>query len=189
MAKKHPTPDTENDIVETPKHQEIKIQGFTFTVPAPYAEGHVISEAEAYALNQTYAENLRNNFAKSVKDAQEAGGEVDTATLQEQLTEYAAGYTFQMRRSRGTTIVDPVMREAEKIARQMVIEGLQKRSIKLKDLQDGVLEGFIAKLLDKNPEIKEEAQRRVSLTVEASADLFASLEESAEGVDLQEAAE
>ena len=47
--------------------EQIIIQGVTFNVPTPYAEGHVLATNEASALNQLLHENLRNNFASKVK--------------------------------------------------------------------------------------------------------------------------
>ena len=51
----------------------ITIQGVEFTVASPYAEGHTITEAEAKALNQVRAENIRNNCAGLVKAANTEG--------------------------------------------------------------------------------------------------------------------
>ena len=51
--------------------KEITIAGQTFAVLQPYAEGHTITEAEAKALNQVRAENVRNNMAGKVKAAAE----------------------------------------------------------------------------------------------------------------------
>lgn len=180
MAKKH-TPAVEADENENPeiKLQEITIQGISFTIPAPYYEGYVVTAAEAAALNQTYAENLRNNFAKSVKAAAEADAQVDVETLQAQLTEYASTYEFQGRRRSVATPVDPVAREAYKIAKQAVVEALQKRSIKVKDLPEGKLDALIAGLIEKNPDITEEARRRVAVTTEATSDLFDSILDAA----------
>ncbi len=156
--------------------QEITIQDIVFRIPSPYHDGYTINAAEAAALNQTYAENLRNNFAKSVKQAKEAGAEVDVAELQAQLTAYAETYEFQGRRRSVATPVDPVGKEAHKIAKSMVTEALQKKGIKIKDLPEGKLESLIEDLLAKNPAIREEAERRVEATKAATVDLFDSLD-------------
>jgi hypothetical protein len=179
MAKKYPTIEADENENPEIKLQEITIQGISFTIPAPYFAGYVVTAAEAAALNQTYAENLRNNFAKSVKAAAEADAQVDVETLQAQLTEYAATYEFQGRRRSVATPVDPVAREAYKIAKQAVVEALQKRSIKVKDLPEGKLDALIAGLIEKNPDITEEARRRVAVTTEATSDLFDSILDAA----------
>ena len=51
--------------------KSITVQGFTLSVPVPYAEGHTLTEAEAAVLNQTLAENLRNNFGSQIKKSRE----------------------------------------------------------------------------------------------------------------------
>ena len=177
MAKKHAAETAE--ITSAPSAQEITIQGLTFVIPAPYHTGYVVSAAEAAALNQTYAENLRNNFAKSVKLAAEAGGEVDVAELQSQLTTYAEGYEFQGRRKSVATPVDPVLREATKIAKTSIVEALQAKSIKIKDLPEGKMESLIASLLEKKPEIMEEAARRVAAAKNVSSDMLNDLLDAA----------
>ncbi len=49
----------------------ITIQGANFNAPQPYDEGHVLTVNEASALNQVFAENLRNNFAARIKRSAE----------------------------------------------------------------------------------------------------------------------
>lgn len=87
----------------------IVVQGIEFSAPEPYTAGHVLLDNEASALNQTYAENLRNNFAGNVKEAKEAHGERLPSNIVEQLRDefesYAASYTFGVRRAGE---VDPV---------------------------------------------------------------------------------
>ena len=144
-------------------------------VPMPYFEGYQINVAEAAALNQTYAENLRNNFAKSVKQAKEAGAEVDHEALQAQLTEYANTYEFQGKRRSVAVPVDPVGREAHKIAKGIISESLQKKGIKLKDLPDGKMESLIEQLIEKNPAIREEAVRRVEAMKDATSGMLEQL--------------
>ena len=63
MAKK-PKADETAAAPTTASTDEITIAGQVFSVPVRYAAGHVLTEGEASALNQTYHENLRNNFAR-----------------------------------------------------------------------------------------------------------------------------
>ena len=46
---------------------DVTIAGNVFAVPLRYAAGHVITEGEASALNQTLCENVRNNLAPKIK--------------------------------------------------------------------------------------------------------------------------
>lgn len=53
---------------ETPR-KDIQIAGLVFKAPTPYAEGHPLTANEASALNQTYLENVGNNFRAKVTQA------------------------------------------------------------------------------------------------------------------------
>jgi hypothetical protein len=113
-------------------NKEITIQGVAFTVTQPYAEGHVVTEAEAKALNQTRSENIRNNMAKAVKDAKAEHGDTlpeDVLTsLGQAVSEYDKAYVFTLasvgggRKSR-----DPVEVEAGKIARAAIMGKLDAK--------------------------------------------------------------
>lgn len=90
--------------------ETITIAGRTFQAPIRYSAGHVLSEHEASALNQTFHENLRNNFAKRAKDSENPGS-------QEEFDEYAAKYEFGARRAGGPRASgDPVLAEAVRLA-------------------------------------------------------------------------
>lgn len=103
---------------------QIMIQGKVFTVTPPYTAGHVIQENEAYALNQTWKENLRNNFAKTVADGDENG--VSQEDLQEKLDAYAQTYAFGVRTGGGRT-TDPVEQEARRLAKAWVLARLKRQ--------------------------------------------------------------
>jgi len=147
--------------------QQLTIQGMEFTAPAPYAEGHPLSAAEAVVLNQTFGENLRNNFAKRVKDAKDKAGEgkeLDAAAVKSLVDEFAAyaeEYEFAGKRRGGTSKLDPVTREARKIAKGIVLEALKKKDMDVKTLPEGKLEELISLTIEKRPSITEEAQRRI----------------------------
>lgn len=159
---------------------EITIQGLGFIVPQPFAEGHVLTAGEASALNQTFAENLRNNFASEVKEAKDkwkvdqgndpkAEGfdkievpldQLDKDTLQEKFDAYAAEYEFGVRRSGTRVIVDPVEREAYKIAEKRIKDALKAKNIKLDSVPKEKMEEYVEGVLAKYPEIRDEAKRR-----------------------------
>lgn len=111
--------------------ETITIQGHDFNVAPKYAVGHVLTENEAATLNQTLFENLRNNFAKQVKDAK---GEAEALTaeqlsqLQSKLDEYASKYEFGVRVSSGPRApADPVGKEAFTIAKEAVKNAIRKK--------------------------------------------------------------
>lgn len=112
-------------------YDEITIQGQVFKVPIRYSAGHALTEGEAGALNQTYHENLRNNFAKKVSEGTEAG--VTKDILQQQLDDYANDYQFGVRTGGGGFRGDPVMTLAMNIGREMVRQAIKAKGLDLEE--------------------------------------------------------
>lgn len=147
-------------------HRELIVSGHTFSVPVPYAEGHTINAAEAHTLNQTRVENVRNNlnarFAKAVK---EHGENIPAEHLEPLLAEgqaYAHEYTFNGASRLGPRAsLNPVEAAAHKIAKDLIAAHLRQKKTAIKDLPEGKLEELVKYLLEKRPDITEEAQRRV----------------------------
>src|ERR1700738_2921098 len=109
---------------DTPKG-EFTIAKQTFSVFIPFAEGDILTAGEAAALNQTFSENVRNNFAKTVKAHTEAGS-LDLETLHSALDDYMGEYQFGFRRTRepGEKVEsvprNPVATRALELAREAV---------------------------------------------------------------------
>lgn len=167
--------DTDNGTSAAPASQSIVIQGFDFTIPAPYSEGAVLTANEASALNQLYAENVRNNSASRIKSAKEVAekagvefsldttlvGEGDDAvTLRASIEDYAANYEFGARRTSSKEPVDPIQREAFRIAKEVVGGQLAAKSIKIKDLAEGVYDQHIESVA-KMEKVQKLAAKRV----------------------------
>ena len=169
----------------------IKIQGYLFEILQPFAEGPtVLTAGQAGALNQTRAENIRNNGAswlirrlKAHNDALIAKGlepltedddapEEILAEFRAYVAELDATYDFSARRTRAPA--DPVEREAYKIAASKIREKLVENKIEIKSLADGQFEALVNKLLEARPEIREVARRRVE---EAAAIASVTLDE------------
>lgn len=99
----------------------LTIEGEIFDCPEDVAivVGAPLDEGMVATLQQTRRENLRNNFAKKVKDAKANGGitpEIHTA-----FAEYAAQYKFGVRQPGAPRIVrDPIEREAMKLIRSAI---------------------------------------------------------------------
>lgn len=155
--------------------QAIVIQGYDFTIPAPYAEGHALTANEAAAFNQLYAENIRNNSASRIKAAKEAaekqgvefsldtwmvGEGEDAVTLRASIEDYAAGYEFGARRTSTKEPVDPVQREAFRIAKEVVSKQLSDKGIKQKDLAEGVYDAHV-ETVSKLEKVQKLAAKRV----------------------------
>jgi hypothetical protein len=102
--------------------QEVTIAGEVFKVAPRYEAGHVLLENEAGALNQTFFENIRNNMAKAVQEAKDAGA-FDQDIMQDRITAYADEYEFGARRGPGAP-KDPVMAEALKLAKKAISKAL-----------------------------------------------------------------
>lgn len=155
----------------------ITIQGLEFEVPRPFKAGsHELTAGEAHALNQTMAENLRNNFASVIKDAIEAYrkanslaaeaevpvGNLDHDDLQSQLDKYAGEYKFREGGGGGTrTPTDPVERESVLIATAKVKAKLSEKGIKLNSVSKEKMAELVKAVIEKYPDIKAEAERRV----------------------------
>lgn len=132
--------------------KEITIQGVTFAATQPYAEGHVVTEAEAKALNQVRAENLRNNFASKVKAAKgdaESLTDAQIAELSAEFAEYDASYVFTLASvGGGKRETDPVAVEARRLAKAAIAAMLSDKGRKLKDIDKDKLDAAIATLAD-----------------------------------------
>lgn len=112
--------------------KEITVQGVTVSVSAPYVEGQTLTEAEAKALNQVRAENVRNNQAKAIKELKETV--TDEAELQKQaqalISAYDAEYVFTLASvGGGRAALTPVEKEAKAIARDYIAAQLKEKGI------------------------------------------------------------
>lgn len=159
---------------ETPMH-EITCAGITLSAPAPYAEGHTLTPNEAAVLNQTLAENLRNNFASKVKAAQkaaiEAETEVDVGALVTEFGDYVASYEFGVRRTGGTRApVDPVEKEALSIAIAKVKAALKAKGLAIKDVPAEQIRELATAAVEKHPQIREQAAKVVAMKAEMAAE-------------------
>jgi hypothetical protein len=110
--------------------QTVTIQGAQYVIPAPYAAGHVLTEVEAAVLNQTFAENVRNNMAARMKAAAEKNEPIPGEA---EVREYAKSYSFGIRQPRGES-ADPVETEFRRMARQVVLDALRAKNKSLKDV-------------------------------------------------------
>lgn len=145
---------------ETPR-DELTINGKVVNVPQPYNEGHVLTANEASVLNQTLKENLRNNFAGTMKKLAEEGKTDEE--IQAAFDEYAAGYAFGVRRvgSGESRTVDPVVKAARVIAREKVKAAITAKGIKLKDVPAEQIATLVQKLIDKDASIMDAARAQV----------------------------
>lgn len=143
----------------TPK-KEITVSGVVLRVPSPYAEGHTLTAEEANVLNQTLAENLRNNFAPAVKAAKEAAGgadNVDVESLQAQMNEYVSEYSFGARRG-SSVAVDPVRKIALGLARDVIKKTIRAQGKDVKSFTAEDITRLAEGALDQHASFMEKAQ-------------------------------
>lgn len=141
---------------ETPR-AEVTIQGLKFTVPQPFETGHVCNVNEAMALNQTLAENIRNNFAARLKANEEKPENEREVLDQAALDEYVADYEFGVRRSAEARL-SPDEREARNIARDVIKAQLKAKNMSAPDKV--TMENWIKELAGQEQVLKA-ARRRV----------------------------
>jgi len=174
--------------------KEITIAGVICTVGAPYAEGHTITGPEAAALNQTRAENLRNNLAAKVKKVL---GEVEPkdATpdqmreIAQLVQEYDHAYIFTPASAGGgRRSMDPLEKMCHKIARDAIVAQLAKAGKKVKDVDKDALADLVARTAE-SPNVMKLAKKRLK-EAEELAELTAGVEvaDAAEEVAEEQAA-
>lgn len=164
--------------------KEITIAGQTFAVSQPYIAGHTITEAEAKALNQVRAENVRNNMASKVKAAVEGTakeGEPTADTIAAAVAAYDAAYVFTLASvGGGRKSTDPAEVEALRIARGIFADFCAGKKLTVKAVKekigDEAYEAKIAEIAERD-EVVKEAKRRVKARQ-------ASAEAAMEGLDL-----
>lgn len=153
---------------DTPR-EDYTIAGHTFSILQPYTEGHVLTTGEASAMNQVFAENIRNNFAAKVKEA-EAAGSFESDVFQGQLDDYMIDYEFGVRRGGGGRTGDPIQSEALIIAKDKVRKALVKRGHALKEVPASEITRLAKDILGsgKYPEILDAAKARVAAQLEVA---------------------
>jgi hypothetical protein len=111
----------------------ISIKGVEVTIRAPYAAGHVLTEHEAKALNQTRAENIGNNFRAQITAAVEGKeGAKSLDTVLAEIAAYDAEYQFTARAAGTRSTATPLEKMTEKVAKTWLIGKLKESGTTLK---------------------------------------------------------
>ena len=153
----------------------ITIAKQVFSVYTPFNEGDVLSAAEASALNQTFGENMRNNFSAKVKKAVE-DGDLDVSAVQTALDEYMLAYVFGQRKSRGTgaaidrTPRDPIGTRALELAREAVRRKIRELGGSLKDYPAKDISERARKAVEANPKFRSTAEAQLAQESEIDVD-------------------
>lgn len=125
-----------------PEPKQKKIGDHTFPISQPYEEGHTLNAIEAKVLNQVRSENIGNNVRKKVQDLLEAGNTTEAETL---VAEKDRDYVFTEAAAGGSTrTMDPIEKEARKIARDAIKAALAAKGQKLSDIEKERLDDAVA---------------------------------------------
>lgn len=146
--------------------------GVSINVDQPFAEGHVLTALEAEKLNQVYADNIRTTLAARLKKLVEAEG-FDAEAVAADFQSYADAYNFVVRTPRAT--IDPVTKEANKIAKEQVFAAIRRKGGDPKDYSAEQISEYVSKVIQHKPEIREEAERRVNSSRELAGNLLSDL--------------
>lgn len=164
----------------------LDIEGFSAS--QPYAEGHVVTAAEAKALNQLRKENLSNNFRSVVaayKEGVETGqfAEGVPTTEADLLNAFAAldnDYQFTLASVSAARKLDPVERKARTLARTIVKDNLAEQGYKMTEPAEGYTDDewkdFIEEQIDAVAQMEE---------VVASAKASVKAEQKSAGLKLE----
>lgn len=159
--------------------KEITVQGVIVTINAPYVPGHVITEAEAKALNQVRAENIGNNVRKSVTEMIEAAGGKEALTdehraaIQALVNEKDATYEFTLASvGGGREPVDPLAKECRAVARAWLTAELKKQKMTQKEYAaangEDAFDNKVA-VLAEHPEIVKVAKKNLKAREELAS--------------------
>lgn len=124
------------------------------SIAAPYAAGHVLTDGEAAALNQTLRENISNQLRKQITDGKldaegkPTGAPFSLEEVQALVSAKVAEYEFGVRSTGTREASDPVGAEAKKILRQMVTERLKQAG---KKMEKDALAAQIQTIYDADP--------------------------------------
>ncbi len=141
--------------------EQITIVGTLYNVPNRYDVGHILTDGEADALNQTFHENIRNNLAKEAK----AG-----TLTQEAVDTYASAYVFGVRRAGAPRVTDPLQARALKIAIAKVRAAIEAKGWKVVrevtkptgEMTSEQLRAMAADALTKKPQWVELARQQIA---------------------------
>jgi len=125
-----------------PEAKQKKIGDHLFTISQPYEEGHTLTAIEAKQLNQVRSENIGNNVRKGVQELLAAGNVAEAEKL---VADKDATYQFTEASAGGSTrTMDPVEKEARKLAREAIKENLKEQGRKISDIDKDKLAEAVA---------------------------------------------
>ena len=142
--------------------KEITIAKHVFTIPQPFVAGHVLTEGEAKALNQTFAENIRNNMANAVATAysDKPTDELSPETIVDYVTKYAESYQFTVGSVGSKRVTDPLEVECRRIARTLLADALKTKGLTLAKVPEEAREAKISEIASR-PAVVTQAKKNI----------------------------
>ena len=140
----------------------------TDQVAQPYSEGYVLTSAEAAKLNQVLADSIRSALSAKLKKLDNYS--VDHAEVESSFQAFADAYAFSEKSAKAG--IDPILKEANKIAKEQVFAAIRKKGGNPADYSSEQIADYVAKVLQHKPEIKQEAQRRLESSRKIAGDLL-----------------
>lgn len=151
----------------TDTHKTVMIAGQSFDLPIMYFEGHQVSKIEAKVLSQTWCENVRNNTAKFIKQAEDEDDEMTMDAAHNAVVDYASAYVFTAAAAAGSRAsVSPEEKEAKRMAREGIRAQLIKEGRKIGDIDKDKLAAAIEEVSQRDEMVKL-AKKRVKEQVAA----------------------
>lgn len=162
------------EITKDTTRRDLTVRGLILSAPIPYTEGHVLEANEAGVMNQTWCENLRNNFAPKIvdfyKERRAWDDEADKATrsltpdeineLQHEFDKYVEGYEFGVRTG-GRAPLDPVMAQAIQLAEVQVKKAIKAKGLSISEIGREKIRSLCEEAVTKNPRFMQKAKEIV----------------------------
>jgi len=141
-------------------------------IPLPHVAGQPTTEAQAHVLNQTLAENARNNLRDKIKECGE-----NLAAGQALVDEYLASYEFGKRGGGGFRSSDPVEAQAMDDLRKAITTALVGKGLAKKDIKPSDVTAKAKEILagPKGENMRKRARKIVKERAESAQELLADL--------------
>lgn len=146
----------------------LTVGGQHFTLQLPYAAGHVIDVGEANALNSAYKDGVRNRFAPRLKALEQVGA--SQSAIEEEFREAAADFTFSANPGKRRSM-DKVTELTRQLAEEYCRAAALRASVPIdwNNLTKDQQSALVVRAISLHPELREEAERRLSAIAELSS--------------------
>lgn len=148
----------------------LTVNGRYFQLELPYSAGMTINAGEANALNSAYKDGVRNRFAPKLKALEQA--RVSDEDIDAEFRAAAADFSFNPIPGRRRS-VDKVT----EMTHQLAVEFCRAAALRAKvpidwnALSTDQQEAMVVRALSLNPQLREEAERRLTAITETMVEI------------------